>query len=215
MSAKKFLSGVAIAALAAVVVNAQTPAPKLPASPDGRAQVSVGGKWVTPAGANAEPAYQGGKWIEITYSRPGLKGRTNIFGAGKDYGTTVNAGAPVWRAGANVSTRLRTEVPLVIGGKTVAPGEYSVFIELKEGAWTFILSNWAAQTTYDPNNKAALWGAYNYTPDKDVLRVPMKLSKNAMSVEQLTWGFVNMTATGGELAIMWDKESASVPFTLG
>jgi hypothetical protein len=215
MSVKRFLSGVAIVALAAVVVNAQTPAPKLPASPDGRAQASVGGKWVTPAGANAEPAYQGGKWIEITYSRPGLKGRANIFGAGKDYGTTVNAGAPVWRAGANVTTRLRTEVPLVIGGKTVAPGEYSVFIELKEGAWTFILSNWAAQTTYDPNNKAALWGSYNYTPDKDVLRVPMKMAKNAMSVEQLTWSFVNITATGGEIAIMWDKEAASVPFKLG
>jgi len=212
----KILSSVAIAALAIAVVSAQTPAPKpLPASPAGAAQVSVGGKWVKPADPNGEPSYQGGKWIEITYGRPGLKGRANIFGTGKDYGTTVNAGAPVWRAGANVSTRLRTEVPLVIGGKTIAPGEYSVFIELKEGAWTFILSSWAAQTTYDPNNKAALWGSYNYTPDKDVVRVPMKMSKNSVSVEQLTWSFANMTATGGDLAIMWDKESASIPFKLG
>jgi hypothetical protein len=210
MSVKRFLSGVAAAALATVVVGAQ--APKLPASPAGAAQVQVGGKWATVQG---EPAYQGGKWIEVTYSRPGLKGRANIFGAGKDYGKDVNAGAPVWRAGANVTTRLRNEVPLVIGGKTIAPGEYSVFIELKEGAWTFILSTWDAQKTYDPNNKAALCGSFGYTPDKDVVRVPMKMSKSASTIEQLTWSFVNMTATGGELAIMWDKDVAAVPFKLG
>ena len=171
---KQLLAGMVIAVLVAVSVKAQTP--KLPASPEGRAQTQVGGKW----SAAQEPAYKGGKWIEITYGRPGLKGRTNIFGSGAAYGKGVNADAPVWRAGANVSTRLRTEVPLVIGGKTVAPGEYSIFIDLKEGAWTFILSNWDAQKTYDPNNKAALWGAYNYTPDKDVVRVPMKMAKNAM-----------------------------------
>jgi hypothetical protein len=209
MRVKSLLAGAAIAVLAAVAVNAQTP--RLPASPEGRAQVQVGGKWV----AGQEASYQGGKWIEITCGRPGLKGRANIFGAGADYGKGVNAGAPVWRAGANATTRLRTEVPLVIGGKTVAPGEYSVFIDLKAGAWTFVLSTWDAQKTYDPNNKAALWGSFGYTPDKDVVRVPMKLAKNTVSIEQLTWGFVNMTATGGEIAILWDKDVASVPFTLG
>ncbi len=209
MSVKQLLAGAAIAVLAAVAVNAQ--APRLPASPEGRAQVQVGGKWV----AGQEATYQGGKWIEITYGRPGLKGRVNIFGSGADYGKGVNAGAPVWRAGANVTTRLRNEVPLVIGGKTLAPGEYSVFIDLKAGAWTFVLSTWDAQKTYDPNNKAALWGSFNYTPDKDVVRVPMKLAKNTVSIEQLTWSFVNMTATGGEIAIMWDKDVASVPFKLG
>lgn len=55
------------------------------------------------------------------------------------------SGAPIWRAGANVSTRLRTDVPLAIGGKTVAVGEYSLFIDLKENNWTFVVSNWGAQ----------------------------------------------------------------------
>jgi hypothetical protein len=210
MSVKRLLSGVAIAALTTVVIGAQ--APKLPASPAGAAQVQVGGKWATVQG---EPAYQGGKWIEITYGRPGLKGRTSVFGSGANYGKDVNAGAPVWRAGANVTTRLRNEVPLVIGGKTIAPGEYSVFIDLKEGAWTLVLSTWEAQKTYDPNNKAALWGSFGYTADKDVVRVPMKMSKNTMTVEQLTWDFVNMTVTGGEMAIMWEKDVATVPFKLG
>jgi hypothetical protein len=206
---RKFMAGAAALVLATSVLAAQS----LPASPEGKAQAQFGGRYAKPA--NGEMSYQGGKWVEITYGRPILRGRTNLFGSGADYGKDLNGGAPVWRAGANVSTRLRTELPLVIGGKPVAPGEYSIFIELKEAAWTFVLSNWAAQKTYDPKNKEALWGAYNYTPDKDVLRAPMKLAKNTMSIEQLTWGVVNATATGGELAIMWDREIASVAFTVG
>ena len=74
-------------------------------------------------------------------------------------------------------------MPLVINGKTVAPGEYSLFIDLKENNWTFIVSSWAAQATYDPNNKEALWGSYGYTPDKDVVRAPMKLETLPHSYE--------------------------------
>jgi len=196
------------AVLALAVVSAQS----LPASPDGKAQAQVGGKYAK--NARGGQTYEGGKWMELTYSRPILRGRTNIFGSGATYGESLLAGAPVWRAGANVTTRLRTEAALVIGGKTVAPGEYSVFIDLKEGGWTFILSSWDAQTKYDPNNKAALWGGYNYTPDKDVARAPMKNMKSSVVVEQLTWGFINVTDKGGEIALWWDKEFAVVPFTL-
>lgn len=198
-----------VSGLAVVMATAMVSAQQIPASPEGKAQVQVGYTSEKPG-----DAYKTGKWIEITFGRPILRGRTNIFGAGATYGKDLNGGAPVWRAGANVTTRLRTEVPLTMGGKTVPAGEYSVFIDLKEGAWTFVLSSWAHQTTYDPQNKTALWGSYNYTADKDVVRVPMKLMKTTVSVEELTWGFVNVTAAGGELALWWDKEMATVPFTV-
>lgn len=198
-----------VTGVAVVLATALMSAQQIPASPAGMAQVQVGY-----TSEKAGDSYKTGKWIEISFGRPILRGRTNIFGAGATYGKDLNGGAPVWRAGANNTTRLRTEVPLVIGGKTVPAGEYSVFIDLKEGAWTFILSNWAAQTTYDPQNKAALWGSYNYTADKDVVRAPMKLMKTTVSVEELTWGFVNVTAAGGELAMWWDKEMATLPFTV-
>ena len=54
-------------------------------------------------------------------------------------GPESSLGAPVWRAGANQTTRLKTEVPLEIGGKKLAPGEYSLFVDLKEGGWTLIV----------------------------------------------------------------------------
>jgi hypothetical protein len=190
-----------------------------PLSPSGTASAQVLGKYVKPTSGRGAPAlggesYQGGKWIEITYGRPLKRGR-NLFGSGATYGKDALVGAPIWRAGANVSTRLKTEVPLIINGKTVAPGEYSLFIDLKENNWTLVVSTWAAQTRFDPNNKDALWGAYNYTPDKDVLRAPMKLETVPHATEQLTWEFVDMTDNSGAIAIRWDKVLASVPFTIG
>ena len=160
-----------------------------------------------------EPSYQGGKWIEISYGRPIKRGR-DLWGSGADYGKLVNAGAPVWRAGANQTTRLKTELPLAFNGKRVAPGEYSVFVDLKPNAWTLILSTWPAQTTYDPNNKAALWGSFGYTADKDVVRAPMALATLPFSVDQLTWDFVDMTDAAGKLALMWDRNVATVEFRI-
>jgi hypothetical protein len=189
-----------------------------PLSPNGTAATQVMGKYVKPEGRGA-PAlgganYQGGKWIEITYGRPLKRGR-DLWGSGANYGKDALVGTPIWRAGANVSTRLKTEVPLVINGKTIAPGEYSLFIDLKENNWTFVVSTWPAATRYDPNNKEALWGSYFYTPDKDVVRAPMKLETLPHSVEQLTWGFVDMTDAGGAMAISWGTAFASVPFRVG
>jgi len=182
-----------------------------PASPAGAAATQVGGHF---AKQGDEQVYQGGKWIEITAGRPIKRGR-DLWGSGANYGKELNAGAPVWRAGANVSTRLKTEVPIVINNKTIAPGEYSLFIDLKPSNWTLIVSNWAAQTRFDANNKQALWGSYEYTPDKDVVRAPMSLATLPVAIDQLTWNFVDMSDAGGKIAIMWDKNIATVPFKVG
>jgi hypothetical protein len=184
-----------------------------PASPPGTAATEVGGKYDPKA---AEPTYIGGKWIEITYGRPIKRGRELFGAAGPNYGKVANPDQPVWRAGANNTTQLKTEVPLVINGKTVAPGTYTMFIDLKSPTgWTLIVSSWKAQTRYDPNNTTELWGAYNYMPDKDVVRATMTVGTMPFSVDQLTWSFTDMTDAGGKMTIMWDKMVASVPFKVG
>src|SRR6476660_7001332 len=134
------ISAVVLAILVTVVVTGQG---NRPASPAGSSATQVGGKYVTAEGSSS---YQGGKWIEITYGRPIKRGR-DLWGSGADYGKKLMDTGPVWRAGANQTTRLKTEVPLGIGGKTIAVGEYDVFIDLKPNAWTFILSTWPIQTT--------------------------------------------------------------------
>jgi len=210
------ITGFAALALAGSVALAQqaaAPAP-MPASPRGTAAAQVGGKWVVEKEGTA-PRYREGKWIVVDYGRPILRGRTDVFGAGADYGKKVNDDGPVWRAGANQTTRFRTEAPLAFAGKTLPAGEYSLFVDLKPGAWTLIFSTQPHQTKYDPANKTETFGAYNYDPKFDVLRVPMQTTAGTTSIEQFTIAFINMTQQGGTLALAWEKTVATVAFTVG
>jgi len=142
-----------------------------------------------------------------------LRGR-DIFGP-PDFIAFLNDGAPVWRAGANLTTRLITELPLVINETRLEPGEYTMFIQLGPERWILIISEWPAQERYDYHDREALFGAYGYTPDKDVLRTDMTLQQPLpMSFEQLSWQFLDVTPEGGRLALIWDKQMASVPFQI-
>lgn len=201
---------IVVTGLAIVVTGTMATAQRRITSPDGHAATEIGGRYV---GAR-DPEYVDGKWIEISYGRPIKRGR-DLWGAGAAYGKYLNRGAPVWRAGADISTYLMTDVPLVINGKTVEPGGYTLFIDLKPNDWTFIVSRWQPQKKYDPGNREELWGSYGYTPDKDIVRAPMKLTKLPFSLDQLTWSFLDMTDAGGSIAIMWDKAMAVVPFKVG
>jgi len=218
---QRVLSAGAVLVALTVVVGAQAP-PTRPLSPSGATQAQVLGRWTKgerPTFAVGQERYVDGKWLEITYGRPALRGR-DVFGSGANYGKALIdlplgqfGPPPVWRAGANVTTRLSTEATLTFGDKKVPPGEYSLFIDVKgPNNWTLIVSSWAAQQRFDQNDKTALWGAYGYTPDKDVARVAMKVETLPFSVEQLTWQFLDMTTDSGRIAISWAKTMASAPF---
>jgi hypothetical protein len=210
MIRKSSTLGICLLLTGAVLASAQE---RKPMSPPGSAATQVLGTWSAPD-KDGERRYTGGKWIEITYSRPILRGRTDIFGKGADYGKTVSGGAPVWRAGANQTTKLKTEVPLMIGGKKLAAGEYDLFVELKEPGWTLILSTQPTQEKYDPNDKTKIWGSYGYDPKFDAARVPMQMLTPKVLIDQFTIGFVDMTDAGGKLAMGWEKTAAVLPFTV-
>jgi len=188
-----------------------------PMSPRRTSTAHVLGKW-TEVGKQTFVAgggtYTGGKWIEVSYGSPIKRGRT-LFGSGADYGKALLLDTPIWRAGADVTTVLKSEVPLTFGTTVVPAGEHSLFVDLKQNDWTFVVSRWPVQQKYDPNNKTELWGSYGYTPDKDVARVKMKVETLPHSHEQLSWDFVDVTPQGGALALTWDKTMATVPFTFG
>lgn len=155
------------------------------------------------------------KWVSVDYSRPILRGRTGIFGEGEAYGQKVNAGAPVWRGGADMSTRLKTEVDLMFGETKLAAGEYSLFIELKSPTeWVLIVSNHKAQERYNPDDKEAIWGAYGYDASNDVLRMPMQVSAVENSIDELTYVFSDVTETGGSLVLVWEHTIGAAPFTV-
>lgn len=181
----------------AVMGFAPAAAQERPSSPEGAASTQIGDAW-----------------IDITYSRPILRGRNGIFGSGDEYGQALNAGGPVWRAGANVTTRIKTGADLMIGGTTVPAGEYSLFIELKEGAWTAIISKQGYMKAFDRDRMAEglTWGAYGYNPEHDVVRADMVTSTEEFSIDQMTILFTDVSDAGGAIVVMWDNQMGALPF---
>ena len=203
MRAFKILIVMIVSVLAATVVAAQDRS----LSPRGQASAQVGGSF------NSEGRYSGGSWIDVDYGRPLLRGRDNMFGSGDTYGEGFLLGAPIWRVGADQSTRFKTEADLMFGNQRLPAGEYSVFAELAENKWTLAFSSWGAKQGFKEENPDALWGAYNYTPDRDVLRTAMSVTTHSVSAEQLIITFTDMTLEGGSLTIWWDDQIATTPFS--
>ncbi|HEY0091022.1 MAG TPA: DUF2911 domain-containing protein, partial [Flavobacterium sp.] len=65
--------------------------------------------------------------VQITYSRPSMKGRT-IFGDLVPFGK-------VWRTGANENSTVSFGDDVVIDGKTLKKGKYAIFTTPKADTW--------------------------------------------------------------------------------
>ena len=188
-----------------------------PTSPRGLASTQVGGTWTSDAdarGVAGGASYDGGKWIDVEYGRPILRGRENLFGSGADYGQAFLLGAPIWRMGANQSTTLTTETNLMFGGQRLPAGIYTMFAEVGEFEWTLVFSNYGVKQSFREETPNALWGSYGYTPELDVLRTTMRVATHPVSADQLTVMFTDMTQQGGNLTVWWDDQVATAAFTI-
>lgn len=132
--------------------------------------------------------------IELSYSRPNMKGR-------KIYGDLVPYNA-VWRTGANSATTIAFGDEVTIGGKKVPAGKYGLLTIPSATEWTVIISK---QT--DVTSPTA------YKADQDVARVSVKPLEMTNRVESFTIFFDNVTASTANLVIMWDKTAVTVPIT--
>src|SRR2546423_701340 len=70
--------------------------------------------------------------IELSYSRPGIKGR-KIFGDLVPYGQ-------VWRTGANAATHIKFGDDVTIGGQPLKAGEYAIYTIPNEKEWDIIIN---------------------------------------------------------------------------
>ncbi|MGZ3837917.1 MAG: DUF2911 domain-containing protein [Flavisolibacter sp.] len=130
--------------------------------------------------------------VELSYSRPGMKGR-RIFGDLVPYGK-------VWRTGANSATTLSFSDSVSIGGVAIAPGKYGLLSIPGPDQWILILSR---QT--DVTSPAA------YHEESDVVRFSAKPSLVKDPVETFTMQFANVKATSADLQLMWDNVVVSLP----
>lgn len=140
----------------------------------------------------------GGKTITITYSSPRVRGREGAIFT-KDGLISKDKHYPVWRAGANAATTLKTDGDLTIGKLHVPAGTYTLFVDISDPAhWVLIVSNATGE-----------WGLA-YDPTKDLGKTPMMTSKPPAMVEDLTYTLTDDGGGKGTLTLAWEDVSASV-----
>ena len=132
--------------------------------------------------------------IELSYSRPGMKGR-KIFGDLVPFGK-------VWRTGANQATTLTFGEDVTIGGKKVAAGKYGFVTIPDKNSWTLIITK-----QLDVTSPAG------YKIDQDVVRVMAEPMKMKDDMENFTMQFANIKPGSCELQMMWENTIVSLPVT--
>ena len=125
--------------------------------------------------------------IEITYSRPSVKGRV-VFGNLVPYGE-------VWRTGANASTKISFSTPVKLNGHEIPAGKYALFTIPGEDEWTIIISK-------DTNS----FGAFGYKPENDLVRFKVKpVTLADTSIETFAIEFNHIRDETALLELVWEK----------
>ncbi len=132
--------------------------------------------------------------VELSYSRPGIKGR-KIFGDLVPFGK-------VWRTGANNATTLTFGDAVTIGGTKIPAGKYGLLTIPDKKSWTIIISKQTDVTS--PGD---------YKQDMDVVRVEASTMSMAEPMESFTMQFANVKPTSCDLHMMWDKTAVALPIT--
>jgi hypothetical protein len=167
------------------------------------AAVTLSAQQKPPASPPAtESATIGGKAISITYSSPRVNGRAGkLFGPGGRMSTDPHY--PVWRAGANSATTLKTDANLSISGLDVPAGTYTLFVDISDpNNWKLIV-----------NKQTGEWGL-KYDKSQDLGQVNMTMSTPPSTVENLKYTLVDNGGNSGSLTLAWENHSGSVPITV-
>lgn len=132
--------------------------------------------------------------VKVTYSRPGMKGRT-IYGDLVPYGK-------LWRTGANMATTIEVNGTFMINGNKLEKGIYSLFTIPGENEWEVILNK---------NEKAF---TSDYKQEEDVFRFKTTPAKISDKVETFTLLFSNVKDGSADLDILWENTKVTLNFTV-
>ena len=130
--------------------------------------------------------------IELSYSRPGVRGR-------KVYGDLLPYGQ-VWRTGANSATTISFTDEVIVGGKKVPAGKYGLLTIPGAKQWIVILSKQTNVTS-----------PADYNAEQDVVRVNLSTTKSKTSTETFTLSIQDIKPTSCNLVMSWEKRSFSLP----
>ncbi|GAB5524208.1 MAG: hypothetical protein Roseis2KO_20800 [Roseivirga sp.] len=136
----------------------------------------------------------GGYDLEVFYNRPYKKDRT-IFGSLVPYGQ-------VWRTGANEATTFETTTDLMIDGKPLKAGKYTLWTIPEADHWTVIF-----------NSKQYNWGVNRSGVSReaayDVLQAVVPVESLGNVSEQFTIALEDLNGKPA-MTLMWDQTKVAV-----
>lgn len=141
----------------------------------------------------AQVTIKGGK-ISVDYGRPSLGGQASRLGEAND--------GMVWRLGMNQATQIQSSRDLLVAGKEVKAGKYTLWAKKVGG------NNWLL--CFHP--KTGVWGDPALT-DGYVAELPLKLTKAATSVDQLTISLANANGRA-MIKVQWGKDLLTGSFAV-
>lgn len=132
--------------------------------------------------------------VEVTYSRPGARGRA-VFGNLVPFGK-------LWRTGANENTIINFGDDVIIDGKTLKKGKYSIYTIPRIESWEVIFylstDNWGL-----PENWNEAYVALRTTVKEDALPTP---------VETFTIGINGLEQNSAYLEMAWENSHIALKF---
>lgn len=135
--------------------------------------------------------------IELTYSRPGIKGR-ELFGSNTELAPLGRA----WRTGANAATRIHFTDKVTVGGTQLDSGRYVIYTVPGQNQWDVVFSKGTAYP-----------GSEGFKESDDVVRVKAPAKKIADKVETLTMQFANLKNETCDLVIRWGNTQVDLPLS--
>ena len=132
--------------------------------------------------------------IELSYSRPNIKGR-NVMGNLVPFGK-------VWRTGANSATTLTFADDVTIGNKLITAGKYGLLTIPGKDNWVLIITK-----QLDVTSPSA------YKEESDVVRVSIAPTTIKDKVETFTMQFGNVKSNTCSLDLMWENTLVSLPIS--
>jgi Protein of unknown function (DUF2911) len=125
--------------------------------------------------------------VEISFSRPSLKGRNLL-------GTSHIPFGKVYRMGANDASVISFSEDMKIENQMILKGKYALMAIPDASEWTIII-----------NKDDKQWGAYQYKEAKDALRFKVPVQKTSQKIETLSFSFEETQPESATLIFRWEN----------
>ncbi len=138
--------------------------------------------------------FVGDTYVKVTYSRPYMRGRDNIFGTDD----VMHPNGKIWRFGANEPTELTIHGTLKIGDASVEAGTYSLFVTPGAESWTIHVNDFRGG------------GANGYKADNNITSVEVPRKSLEEDVDQFTIAFEE-AGNGAHMVASWTDWEIRLP----